>query len=378
MPVDLSKTSVSAVSGAAGQAARTDGTRVNRRRVKRPPADEIANTVRQLSILIRAGVPLVEVLEGLADGAKSDTLRECLEEMTFDVTQGSALSECFAKRPDVFPPLAAQMSRIAETGGNLAESMQRLADHMETGVEITRKVKSALAYPVVVMIISVITVIVMVTFILPRFVTLFNQMGAQLPWSTRMLMSISDTMTSRWYVFLTGAAAVYYLFKSYAASSGGRRRIDSLVLKLPLVGDVVTKIVLSRVLASMSTLLSSGVPMVQTLETAGQAANNEVVKRALLRTSREVAEGASTSQSLRDSGTFPPVVLQMVASGEKTGDLPEMLNHVQAWFERETDARIKALTSTIEPVMIVVLGVIVGFIAISVIVPIYSLVGGVK
>jgi len=151
-----------------------------------------------------------------------------------------------------------------------------------------------------------------------------------------------------------------------------------LALKLPLIGDVVNKIVLSRVLACMSTLLGSGVPMLKALETAGAAANNEIVKDALLKASREVAEGNATSQSLRSAGLFPPLVLQMVTSGEKTGELPAMLTYVCTLYDRETEAKVKSLTSIIEPIMIVVLGVIVGFIAMSVIVPIYSLVGGVK
>ena len=270
------------------------------------------------------------------------------------------------------------MAGVAEAGGNLAEAMSKLADHMETGAEITRKVKGALAYPVVVMCISVVTVLVMVTFILPRFTKLFHQMGAKLPWTTQMLISISHAMTSYWYLFIGGAVALFYLARKALSTEAGKRRFDLLTLKLPIIGDVVNKIVLSRVLACMSTLLGSGVPMLKALETAGAAANNEIVKAALLKASRDVAEGNATSQSLRAAGIFPPLVLQMVASGEKTGELPAMLEYVCTLYDRETEAKVKSLTSIIEPIMIVVLGVIVGFIAMSVIVPIYSLVGGVK
>ncbi|MGB9620487.1 MAG: type II secretion system F family protein, partial [Armatimonadota bacterium] len=184
--------------------------------------------------------------------------------------------------------------------------------------------------------------------------------------------------TARWYLFVTALVALAYWARRYARSSNGRARIDRLVLKLPLVGDIVRKIVLSRALATMATLLSSGVPMVKTLQTAAAAANNEVVREALLTAGRDVAEGNATSQALRASGIFPPMVLQMVSSGEKTGELPAMLDYICALYGRETDAKVKSLTSVIEPVMIVVLGVIVGFIAMSVIVPIYSLVGGAK
>ena len=347
-------------------------------RGKKPPADEVAGTVRQMSILVRAGVPLVESIQGLAEQARSQTLRACLEQMSIDVSQGTALSDAFARHTAVFPALAVEMARVAEAGGNLAEAMEKLADHMETGAEITRKVKSALAYPIVVMAISVVTVLVMVTFILPRFMKLFDQMGAKLPWTTKMLMGVSHTLTSRWYLFVVGAAAAFYYARRYARSPGGRAKIDNLTLNLPLVGDIVRKVVLSRVIATMATLLSSGVPMVKTLETSAAAANNEVVKEALLGARKDVAEGNATSQALRASRIFPPMVLQMVASGEKTGELPRMLDYVCQLYARESDAKVKSLTSVIEPVMIVVLGVVVGFIAMSVIVPIYSLVGGVK
>lgn len=345
---------------------------------KRPSADEMASMIRQMSILIRAGVPLVEGLQGLAEQAKTPTLKVCLEGVAKDVSQGTALSESFSHYPGVFPKLAVEMAKIAEAGGNLAEAMGRLADHMESGAEITRKIKSALAYPIVVLAISIITVIVMVTFILPKFMSLFDSMGAKIPWTTHVLMSISYAMTHQWYLFVAGIAAAVYSSKRFAKSPSGKRRIDAVMLKLPIIGDIVNKIVLSRAVASMATLLSSGVPMVQTLETSAAAANNEIVKEALLSAGRAVAEGTATSQALRSTGIFPPIVLQMVASGEKTGELPAMLDYVCILYGQETDAKVKSLTSVIEPIMIVLLGVVVGFIAISVIVPIYSLVGGVK
>ncbi|MCX6344896.1 MAG: type II secretion system F family protein, partial [Armatimonadetes bacterium] len=250
--------------------------------------------------------------------------------------------------------------------------------HMESGAEIKRRVKSALAYPMVIVVISFITVIVMSTFILPRFVMLFEHMGAKLPWTTKLLIGTSHAITTYWYLILIGGAAAYYMLRRYAASTRGRRSIDKMALGLPMLGDIVKKVVLNRVIASMSTLLSSGIPMVQTLEISAAAANNEIVKEALLRARTDVADGNTVSQSLKVSGVFPPLVLQMVASGEKTGELPAMLNHICIMYERETDAKIKSLTTIIEPIMIVLLAVIVGFIAISVIVPIYSLVGGVK
>jgi type IV pilus assembly protein PilC len=348
------------------------------RRGKKPSTDEFAGMVRQLSILIRAGVPLVESLRGLCEQTSSETLRECLEMVANDVSQGMALSDAFSKHPCIFPGLSVEMARVAEMGGNLADSVGRLADHIESSAEIMRKVKSALSYPVVILITSFVTIVVMVTFILPRFMSLFEKMDAQLPWTTKMLMNFSHLMTSRWYVFVMIGVALFYLIRRYLNTPYGRSRYDAFLLKLPVVGDIVSKVVMSRTLAAMATLLASGVPMVQTLETSAAAANNTVVSNALQKVKKEVAEGTATSQSLKAAGVFPPLVVQMVASGEKTGELPSMLNYICALYEKETDAKVKSLTSIIEPIMIVFLGLIVGFIAMSVIIPIYSLVGGVK
>ena len=345
---------------------------------KRPPIDELASTIRQMSILVRAGVPLVEGLRSLAEQAKSDTLRVCLGQIAADVSQGAALSDAFAAYPNVFPVLAAEMAKIAEAGGSLAEAMARLAKHLETGADIRRKVRGALAYPIVVVCISVVTVLVMVTFILPRFMKLFTSMGAKVPWTTKALMTTSQILVERWYLYVAGVALAVFYIRRFARSPVGKRKLDSLALKLPLIGDVVSKIVVSRVLASMATLLSSGVPMVQALETSASAADNEVIKEALLTARKHVAEGRETSQALKASGIFPSLVVQMVASGEKTGELPTMLDHVCELYNQETDAKVKSLTSVIEPILIVLLGIVVGFIAISVIVPIYSLVGAVK
>jgi type II secretory pathway component PulF len=348
------------------------------RRKKKLSQDELPGTVRQMSILIRAGVPLVEGLHSLAEQARSEALSACLTEVAGDISHGMALSDAFVRHPHVFPTLAVEMARIAEAGGNLAESMGRLADHMESGAEIRRRVKGALAYPIVVCVISLLTTLVVMTFILPRFTQLFNQMGASIPWTTKMLMGMSHALIRYWYLFIAAGLAVSHLSRRFARSAQGKRKLDAIFLKLPLVGDVVNKVVISRVVASMATLLQSGVPMVKALEISASAANNEIVKEALSRAARAVAEGASTSQALRASGALPPLVLQMVASGEKTGELPAMLDYVCDLYNKETDAKVKSLTSVMEPVLIVLLGAVVGTIAMSVIVPIYSLVGSVK
>lgn len=348
------------------------------RRVNKLSIDELASATMQLSILVRSGVPLVESLRSLAEQARSQVLCTSLSEVATDVSHGMALSDAFSRQPRVFPTLAVEMAKISEAGGNLAESLGRLAEHMENGAEIRRKVRAALSYPIVVCVISVLVTIILMTFIVPRFTELFSHMGAEIPWTTKMLMGVSHFLLAYWYVHVTAVYTMVFLFRRHARTLKGRRNMDRIAIKLPLVGDIINKIVLGRVVASMSTLLHAGVPMVKTLEISSFAANNEIIKEALSNAATSVAEGTATSQALRATGVFPPLVLQMVASGEKTGELPVMLGYVCELYNKETDAKVKSLTSVIEPVLIVLLGVVVGTIAVSVILPIYSLVGSVK
>lgn len=345
---------------------------------RKPTTEDIAAAFRQMSILARAGIPLVEGLSGLAENCRPGVLRDAFNGVAADVSQGAALSEAFAQHPHVFPAVAADMAKVAEAGGDLSKSLARLADHLEKAAEIKRKIKSALAYPIVVVCISLCAILALVTFILPRFMRLFKTMGVEVPWTTNMLMAFGHLLLTRWYVVLLLIALTGYLVRRYARTKHGKRKLDAMLLKLPIVGDIATKVILSRTLASMSTLLASGVPMVQALETSASAADNLIVKEALQTARDRVAEGSSTSQAFRSTELFPPLVLQMIACGEKTGDLPALVDHVCAMYEQETDIKVKALTTVIEPILIVGLGLIVGFIAVSVVLPIYSLVGGVK
>jgi len=345
---------------------------------RKPTTEDIASAFRQMSILARAGIPLVEGLSGLAENCRSEALRDAFNRVAADVSQGAALSEAFAQQPHVFPAVATDMAKVAEAGGDLSKSLARLADHLEKAAEIKRKIKSALAYPIVVVCISLCAVLALVTFILPRFMRLFKTMGVKVPWTTNMLMAFGHLLVSRWYVFVLLIALAGYLVRRYVRTRHGKRKLDAIVLKLPIIGDIATKVILSRTLASLSTLLASGVPMVQALETSASAADNLIVKEALQTARDRVAEGSSTSQAFRSTELFPSLVLQMIACGEKTGDLPALVDHVCAMYEQETDIKVKALTTVIEPILIVGLGLIVGFIAVSVVLPIYSLVGGIK
>ncbi len=361
------------VSGGAGS------TSTVRRQAKgKVPVDEQATVFRQMAILIRAGISLTDALHGLQSQVKNRALQEALSGIHDDLVQGMSFSEAVSRHPAVFPRLASDMISIAEAGGTLYEALDRLAIHLESSADIARKIKSATMYPIAVIMISILTLIALVTFILPRFLQLFKQMNVELPMSTKMLMALSQSTRQYWFMWVGSAVLIVLAFKKFSASPSGRMWLDSTVLKLPVLGTLVTQIIVTRSMTALGTLLRSGVPMISALETAAAAANNEVVRLALRQAQSDVTAGTTITNSLKRSGVFPPLILQMVAAGEKSGELPEMLACACDHYEKDIDAKLRGLTSIIEPILIVGLGAFVGFIALSIIVPIYSLVGGVK
>lgn len=345
---------------------------------KRVPVDQQAVVFRQLAILLKAGIPLTEALTGVKNQVRHPTLRDALSAVAEDVTKGESLSAAFVKHSRVFPKLASDMINVAESGGTLHDALDRLAGHLESSADIVRKIKSATTYPVIVILISLITLVAMVTFILPRFMSLFKQMGVDLPVTTRILIGLGESMRNEWYLWVGGAAGLYFGTRWALSTPGGMLFRDRVLLKLPIFGDLITKIVVTRAMTSLGTLLQSGVPMLSALDTAAAAANNQVITAAFRQAQSDVTEGASMTLSLSRSRVFPALIIQMVSAGEKSGDLSVMLGYACEHYEKEIDSKLRSLTSIIEPILIVFLGAFVGFIALSIIVPIYSLVGGVK
>lgn len=344
----------------------------------RVTVDDLAVVFRQLAVMIRAGIPVSDALDGLAEQAKVPALRHALATVRQDVLGGASITDAFRAHPAVFPSLAADMIAVAEAGGTLSEALERLASHVEGTADIQRKVKAAMTYPMVVVAIAILTLISLLTFILPRFLTLFEQMNVELPLTTKLLMALSDSTRHQWYLWIGAIAAGVHGTKRFMRSSTGRARVDRALLTAPVIGDLYSKIVTTRVLTTLGTLLNAGVPAISALETAATAANNAVVEAALRETQTDIASGATLSGSLKKGNVFPALVIQVVAAGEKTGELPEMLAFACDYYAKEVEAKLKSLTSIIEPVLIVGLGALVGFIAVSIILPIYSIVGGVK
>lgn len=332
---------------------------------------------RQFATMINAGLAMVRCLDILSEQTEDKKLQQTLIQVRRDVEGGSTLSSSLAKYPTVFSSLYTNMVKAGEMGGVLDEVLERLAGFMEKDFSLKKKVKSALTYPMVILIMAVIIVVFLVTYILPTFVTLFEGMGLDLPLMTRILISVTKAARNVWYVGITLGVIiiVVFLLNRWAKTATGRRQLDLLKLNLPVFGLLNRKVAISRFCRTLGTLLASGVPIMQALEIVGKASGNEVIALTVAKVRESIREGESIATPLGASGMFPPMVTQMVAVGEETGNLDAMLNKISDFYDTEVEYMLASLTSMLEPMMIVGMGLVVGFIVISVFMPLYQLIG---
>ena len=336
--------------------------------------EDLAMISRQLAIMIDSGVSVMEALEAIAMQVRDRSLQDVIEDLQQQVLQGHSLSQAFSRHPGVFSELYIDMVKTAEAGGELSQVMDQLAIYLENNLDIVRKVKSAMLYPIIIVAASLVTMVALVTFILPRFAKIFQDIGAELPATTKALLACSHFATNQWYLLIIGVFGLIVGCKLAGRTPAGRRWLDWSKLHAPLVGDLVRKIALSRSLRALGTLLSGGVPLITALDNAAGAAGNQVIGSVYKFTRTSVETGSSVTDAFKTSKEFPPLLVQMTAVGERTGELPKLLLKVSAFYEKEADAKIKGLTSIIEPVLIVILGALIGFIAVSIVSPIYTLV----
>ncbi|MEN6371505.1 MAG: type II secretion system F family protein [Armatimonadota bacterium] len=330
---------------------------------------------RQFSTMIDAGVSMVRCLSVLAEQTVSPKLKRIINDMQMEVEAGQTLSRALSKYPNVFSNLFIGLIKAGEVGGVLEESLQRLSQFLEGDMELRRKVKSAMTYPIIVMIVAVGIVIGLVTFILPKFMSLFDDLGVkEFPAPTRLLMGFSHFLTSKWYIMIVCLVVFVIAFKLFIKSKAGRRVYDRFKLKAPVFGKLNHKIVLARFSRTLGTLLASGVPILQALETVAGTVSNEIVSDAILEARARIREGDRIGDPLQRSKLFPPMVVQMISIGEESGALDPMLHKVAEFYEAEVDAALDSLTATIEPVMIVFLGGAVGFIVISIFLPLIAVI----
>lgn len=340
--------------------------------------EQVVILSRELAIMMETGVPIMEALEALGTHAEDKKIREALAQTHAELSQGKTIAQGMATQPHVFPAVYVSMIRTAETGGSLDETLGQAAEYLESSLEMRRKVSGAMTYPAVLMLVATGVLIFMMTYLLPRFGPLFEHMGAEIPTSTRVLLAASAFLQQHWWTIPLTLGTGGWAFCTFARTSFGRNFLTRLVHRIPVIGDVVKKVALSRILRALGTLSGAGVSLLLALEMAGQTAQDVVFEAAIAQVRQDVEHGVSLSEAVIKTGAFPAIVCQMMAVGEKSGRLSDVLLRVAKFFERDVDARLKMLSAVIEPFMIVFLGLVIGFIAISVIGPIYSLVGSVK
>lgn len=337
---------------------------------------------RQFSTMIDAGVSLVRCLSVLQEQSPSPTLKRILADIQVEVESGNTLSRAMSKYPRVFSPLFVGLIKAGEVGGVLEESLQRLSQFLEKDMELRRKVKSAMTYPTIVTVAAFIIVIGLTTFVLPNFFQVFKDLGLkndQLPGPTQFLMNVSATLREGFPMrqIILGICFVAFIigFKQFIRTKTGRRIWDRFKLKAPVFGNLNHKVALARFARTLSTLLVSGVPILQALETVAGTVDNAIIGEAILDARTSIREGERIGDPLQKSGQFPPMVVQMISIGEESGALDAMLTKIAEFYEDEVDAALSSLTAAIEPVLMVFLGVIVGFIVVSVMLPMVSIIG---
>jgi len=340
---------------------------------------ELSVFCRQFSTMIDAGVSLVRCLSVLQEQASSVRLRRITADLQAEVEAGNSLSKAMTKYPRVFNNLFVGLIKAGEVGGVLEESLQRLSHFLEKDVELRRKVKSAMTYPVIVLVVAVLIVLGLVTFIVPKFIDLFKELGVkEFPVMTMLLINISNLFTGgfpwRQIALIGGAVGFSIAYKMFGRTKFGKRLIDRMKLKVPVFGSLNHKIALARFSRTLGTLLVSGVPILQAMETVAGTVDNDILAEAIMHCRARIREGDRIGDPLKKSGLFPPMVVQMISIGEESGALDAMLTKVAIFYEQEVDAALDSLTSAIEPIMIVLLGGIVCFIVVAMFMPMVSII----
>ncbi|MFH0802488.1 MAG: type II secretion system F family protein [bacterium] len=332
---------------------------------------------RQFATMINAGLAMVRCLDILSEQTEDKKLQQVLIQVRKDVEGGSTLSNALAKHPTVFSTLYTSMVKAGEMGGVLDEVLDRLANFMEKDFSLKKKVKAALTYPLVILVMAGGIVFFLVTYILPTFVALFEGMQLALPLPTKILIGVTKAARNPLYIIpaLIMIGVGGFLLSRYVQTAVGKKQFDLLKLNVPVFGLLNKKVAISRFCRTLGTLLSSGVPIMQALEIVGKASGNEVIAGTVTKIRESIREGESIASPLGASGMFPPMVTQMVAVGEETGNLDAMLSKISDFYDTEVEYLLSSLTSMLEPIMIVGMGAVVGFIVISVFLPLYNLIG---
>lgn len=328
---------------------------------------------RQLSTLVSAGVPIVQGLAILESQAENPAFKEVLGMVRADIESGLSISDALKKHPDAFPDLYCSMIKAGELGGILDTILERLTVYLENSEALKHKIKSAMMYPIIVISICAAVTVFLFIFVIPTFKNIFAQFGAELPLPTQIVISISDVLKDYWYLVIATPFALWKGFQAFYKNPKGQRICDKQALKLPIFGVLLKKVAVAKFTRTLGTLIKSGVPIMQALETVAATAGNVIVAEAVLSTRESIREGGHISEPLKKSGIFPNMVTSMISVGEETGSLDIMLSKIADFYDQEVDAAVKGLTSLIEPLVICVMGVVIGGLVIAMFLPMFSL-----
>jgi type IV pilus assembly protein PilC len=355
-----------------------EGAAPNKKRAGKIKMRDIVIFTRQFSTMINAGLPLVQALDILAKQSENPALKDVTRAVVFDVESGHTVADALRKHPKAFTDLYVNMVAAGEAGGILDTILLRLATFLEKNDALVRKVKGAMIYPGVIMSVAVIAISVLLIFVIPVFESMFAGVGMALPLPTRVVIGASDFLRGFWWAVIAGLGAGAFLLKRYYATSSGKLAIDKLLLKMPVLGDVLRQSAVSRFTRTLGTLISSGVSILDGLEITAKTAGNRVIQDAIMQSRASIAGGDTIAAPLQKSQVFPPMVISMIAVGEQTGGLDEMLSKIADFYDEEVDVAVSALLSLMEPAMIVILGVIVGGMVIAMYLPIFDMMNAVQ
>lgn len=339
---------------------------------------DIVIFTRQFATMINSGLPLVQALDILAEQSENKALKEVTKSVVYDVESGHTLADALRKHPKAFTELYVNMVAAGEAGGILDTILLRLATFMEKNDALVRKVKGAMIYPAVIFTVAGGAIVILLIFVIPVFQDMFSGIGQQLPLPTRVVIGASYVLQHYWWLIGGGLGALFYAIRRYYATPSGKLNLDKFMLNVPVLGDLIRKSAVSRFTRTLGTLIASGVSILDGLEITAKTAGNRVIHDAVMESRASIAGGETIAAPLQKSKVFPPMVISMIAVGEQTGGLDEMLSKIADFYDEEVDAAVEALLSLMEPVMIVVLGVVVGGMIIAMYLPIFNMINTVQ
>ncbi|GAB4229094.1 MAG: type II secretion system F family protein [Deltaproteobacteria bacterium] len=338
---------------------------------------ELAIFTRQFATMIDAGLPLVQCLDILGAQQENATFKKVILKIKEDVESGSTFADALSKHPRVFDPLFVNLVAAGEVGGILDTILSRLADYIEKAMKLAKKIKGAMVYPSTIVAVAVVVTIVLLLYVIPIFAKMFSDFGQALPGPTQFVLALSGYTRKYFLVVVVFFFTLGFLFRWYYHTENGRRNVDRLLLRLPVVGSLLQRIAVARFSRTLGTMVSSGVPILESMDIVARTAGNKVIEEAIVKARGSISEGKTIAEPLADSKVFPVMVTQMVGVGEATGALDAMLNKIADFYDEEVDSAVEALTALLEPMLMIFLGVVIGGLVIAMYLPVFKLAGAV-